>query len=97
VAYAQGDHDGTKPHILVLGKALSGGVLPVSAVLADDDVMMCIKPGEHGSTFGKAKMKSCVHMPGIICCCANPYRLLQRAMLTLITILHRVDFIDVCL
>jgi len=46
------DHDGTKPHILVLGKALSGGVLPVSAVLADDDVMMCIKPGEHGSTFG---------------------------------------------
>ena len=46
------DHDDTKPHILVLGKALSGGVLPVSAVLADDDVMMCIKPGEHGSTFG---------------------------------------------
>merc|ERR1712127_473858 len=46
------DHDGTKPHILVLGKALSGGVLPVSAVLANDDVMMCIKPGEHGSTFG---------------------------------------------
>lgn len=46
------DHDGTKPDILVLGKALSGGVLPVSAVLADDDVMMCIKPGEHGSTFG---------------------------------------------
>jgi len=46
------DHDGTKPDILVLGKALSGGVLPVSAVLADDEVMMCIKPGEHGSTFG---------------------------------------------
>ena len=47
-----GDHDNCKPHILVLGKALSGGVLPVSAVLADDDVMLCIKPGEHGSTFG---------------------------------------------
>merc|ERR1712110_822415 len=46
------DHDGCKPDILVLGKALSGGVLPVSAVLADDDVMLCIKPGEHGSTFG---------------------------------------------
>lgn len=46
------DHDNCKPHILVLGKALSGGVLPVSAVLADDDVMLCIKPGEHGSTFG---------------------------------------------
>jgi len=42
----------TKPDILVLGKALSGGVFPVSAVLADDEIMMCIKPGEHGSTFG---------------------------------------------
>lgn len=41
-----------KPDILVLGKALSGGVFPVSAVLADDDIMLCIKPGEHGSTFG---------------------------------------------
>jgi ornithine--oxo-acid transaminase len=41
-----------KPDILVLGKALSGGVLPVSAILADDDIMLCIKPGEHGSTFG---------------------------------------------
>ena len=41
-----------KPDILILGKALSGGVFPVSAVLADDDIMMCIKPGEHGSTFG---------------------------------------------
>lgn len=41
-----------KPDILILGKALSGGVLPVSAVLADDEIMLCIKPGEHGSTFG---------------------------------------------
>ena len=41
-----------KPDILILGKALSGGVFPVSAVLADDHIMMCIKPGEHGSTFG---------------------------------------------
>jgi ornithine--oxo-acid transaminase len=41
-----------KADILILGKALSGGVLPVSAVLANDNIMMCIKPGEHGSTFG---------------------------------------------
>ncbi len=46
------DHEGVKPDILILGKAISGGVFPVSAVLADDQVMMCIKPGEHGSTFG---------------------------------------------
>jgi ornithine--oxo-acid transaminase len=41
-----------KPDILILGKAVSGGVFPVSAVLADDDIMLCIQPGEHGSTFG---------------------------------------------
>lgn len=46
------DHEGFKPDILILGKALSGGVFPVSAVLANDDIMLCIKPGEHGSTFG---------------------------------------------
>jgi ornithine--oxo-acid transaminase len=46
------DHENVHPDILILGKALSGGVLPVSAVLADDDIMLCIKPGEHGSTFG---------------------------------------------
>jgi ornithine--oxo-acid transaminase len=46
------DHEDVRPDILILGKALSGGVLPVSAVLADDDVMMNIKPGEHGSTYG---------------------------------------------
>ena len=46
------DFEDARPDILILGKALSGGVLPVSAVLADDEVMMCIKPGEHGSTFG---------------------------------------------
>ena len=46
------DYEDARPDILVLGKALSGGVFPVSAVLADDDVMMCLKPGEHGSTFG---------------------------------------------
>lgn len=46
------DHEDLKPDMLILGKAVSGGVYPVSAVLADDEVMMCIKPGEHGSTFG---------------------------------------------
>ena len=46
------DHEGVKPDILILGKAISGGVFPVSAVLADDDVMLVIKPGEHGSTYG---------------------------------------------
>ncbi|MDN5350037.1 MAG: ornithine--oxo-acid transaminase [Bacteroidales bacterium] len=46
------DHEGVRPDILILGKALSGGVYPVSAVLADDEIMLTIKPGEHGSTFG---------------------------------------------
>ncbi|MDQ3193103.1 MAG: ornithine--oxo-acid transaminase, partial [Bacteroidota bacterium] len=46
------DHENLKPDILILGKALSGGVLPVSAVLADDEIMLCIRPGDHGSTFG---------------------------------------------
>jgi ornithine--oxo-acid transaminase len=46
------DHENVRPDILILGKALSGGVYPVSAVLADDHIMLCIKPGEHGSTFG---------------------------------------------
>jgi ornithine--oxo-acid transaminase len=46
------DHEGVRPDILILGKALSGGVMPVSAVLADDEIMLTIKPGEHGSTFG---------------------------------------------
>ena len=46
------DYEDARPDLLVLGKALSGGVFPVSAVLADNEVMMCLKPGEHGSTFG---------------------------------------------
>ena len=46
------DHEGVRPDILILGKALSGGAMPISAVLADNDIMMTIKPGEHGSTFG---------------------------------------------
>jgi ornithine--oxo-acid transaminase len=46
------DYEGFKPDILILGKALSGGVLPVSAVLARDEIMLTIKPGEHGSTYG---------------------------------------------
>jgi ornithine--oxo-acid transaminase len=46
------DYEGVRPDMVILGKALSGGVYPVSAVLADDSIMLCIKPGQHGSTFG---------------------------------------------
>jgi ornithine--oxo-acid transaminase len=46
------DYENVRPDILILGKALSGGVMPVSAVLADDEIMLTIKPGEHGSTYG---------------------------------------------
>ncbi len=46
------DHENVRPDVLILGKALSGGVLPVSAVLADDEIMLTINPGEHGSTYG---------------------------------------------
>jgi ornithine--oxo-acid transaminase len=46
------DHEGVKPDVLILGKALSGGMYPVSGVFANDDIMMCIKPGQHGSTYG---------------------------------------------
>ena len=46
------DHEGVRPDVLILGKALSGGMYPVSAVFANDDIMLCIKPGEHGSTYG---------------------------------------------
>lgn len=46
------DHEAVRPDVLILGKAVSGGVYPVSCVLADDDIMLCIKPGEHGSTYG---------------------------------------------
>ena len=46
------DHENVRPDILILGKALSGGTVPVSAVLADDNIMLNIKPGEHGSTYG---------------------------------------------
>ncbi|GBD87457.1 ornithine aminotransferase [bacterium BMS3Abin03] len=46
------EHDDVRPDVLILGKALSGGVMPISAVLADDEIMLSIKPGQHGSTFG---------------------------------------------
>jgi len=54
------EHENVRPDILVLGKALSGGVYPVSAVLADDVVMLCIQWGEHGSTYGGNPMASAV-------------------------------------
>ncbi|CAI5533861.1 unnamed protein product [Closterium sp. Naga37s-1] len=59
------DHEGVRPDVLILGKALGGGVVPVSAVLADDDVMGCIRPGEHGSTFGGNPLASAVAMAAL--------------------------------
>ncbi|KAI3818434.1 hypothetical protein L1987_12241 [Smallanthus sonchifolius] len=54
------DWEGVRPDVVILGKALGGGVMPVSAVLADKDVMLCIQPGEHGSTFGGNPLASAV-------------------------------------
>jgi ornithine--oxo-acid transaminase len=59
------DHEGVRPDILILGKALSGGVLPVSAVLADDAIMMNIHPGEHGSTYGGNPLACAVAMEAL--------------------------------
>lgn len=60
------DHFDLRPDILVLGKALSGGVFPVSAVLANDEIMLCIKPGEHGSTFGGNPLACAVAMEALL-------------------------------
>jgi ornithine--oxo-acid transaminase len=54
------DHEMVKPDVLLLGKALSGGTFPISAVLASDEIMLTIKPGEHGSTFGGSPLASAV-------------------------------------
>jgi ornithine--oxo-acid transaminase len=59
------DHEGVRPDILILGKALSGGTLPISAVLSDDIVMMQIKPGEHGSTYGGNPLACAVAMKSL--------------------------------
>jgi len=59
------DHENVRPDILILGKALSGGVLPVSAVLADDEIMLTIKPGEHGSTYGGNPLACAVAMTAL--------------------------------
>jgi ornithine--oxo-acid transaminase len=59
------DHEGVRPDLLILGKALSGGVLPVSVVLADDDIMLVIQPGEHGSTFGGNPLAAAVCMEAL--------------------------------
>lgn len=59
------DHEQVRPDILILGKALSGGVLPVSAVLADDPIMLNIKPGEHGSTYGGNPLACAVAMTAL--------------------------------
>ena len=59
------DHENVRPDLLILGKALSGGVLPISLVLADDAIMLVIKPGEHGSTFGGNPLASAVVMEAL--------------------------------
>lgn len=59
------DHENVRPDILILGKALSGGLLPVSAVLADDPIMLNIKPGEHGSTYGGNPLACAVAMEAL--------------------------------
>ncbi|HZB14864.1 MAG TPA: aminotransferase class III-fold pyridoxal phosphate-dependent enzyme, partial [Chryseolinea sp.] len=59
------DHEGVRPDVLILGKALSGGILPVSLVLADDKIMLVIKPGEHGSTFGGNPLAAAVCMEAL--------------------------------
>ena len=59
------DHENVRPDILILGKALSGGTLPISAVLADDIIMLQIKPGEHGSTYGGNPLACAVAMKSL--------------------------------
>jgi ornithine--oxo-acid transaminase len=59
------DHEDVRPDLLILGKALSGGVFPVSCVLADDDIMLLMKPGEHGSTFGGNPIAAAVCMASL--------------------------------
>lgn len=59
------DYEGVRPDVVILGKALSGGVYPVSAVLASRDVMLCIQPGEHGSTYGGNPLASAVAMAAL--------------------------------
>lgn len=59
------DHEHVRPDILILGKALSGGTLPISAILADDTIMMQIKPGEHGSTYGGNPLACAVAMKAL--------------------------------
>jgi ornithine--oxo-acid transaminase len=62
------DHDAVHPDILILGKALSGGLYPVSAVLTNDEVMLTIKPGQHGSTYGGNPIAAKVAMAALQVC-----------------------------
>ncbi|MDR2450155.1 MAG: ornithine--oxo-acid transaminase [Prevotellaceae bacterium] len=72
------DHEGVRPDMVLLGKALSGGLLPISAVLADDDVMLTLKPGEHGSTFGGFPLACKVAMAALEV--VNEENLAERAL-----------------
>jgi ornithine--oxo-acid transaminase len=75
--------ENVRPDLLVLGKALSGGMYPVSAVLADDEVMLCVRPGQHGSTFGGNPLAARVALAALEVIvderlCANAARMGQR-------------------
>ncbi|WP_270545138.1 ornithine--oxo-acid transaminase [Butyricimonas paravirosa] len=59
------DHEGVRPDVLILGKAISGGLMPVSCVLTDDEIMLTIKPGEHGSTYGGNPIAAKVSMAAL--------------------------------
>ena len=65
------DHEGVKPDVLILGKALSGGVYPVSAVLSSDEVMLTVRPGEHGSTYGGNPLGCSVAIAALEVCCTG--------------------------
>ena len=93
------DWDGVKPDILVLGKALSGGMLPVSAVLCSDEIMLTVKPGQHGSTYGGNPLACAVAMEALRILkdenlAARAEELGKRFMGRIAALSEEVDFID---
>lgn len=91
-------HEGVQPHMLILGKALSGGVYPVSCVLANDDVMGLLKPGEHGSTFGGNPLACAVALAALQVVvdedlCANAERQGEKFRARMRAVQTRCDFV----
>ena len=94
------DYEDVRPDVLILGKALSGGVMPVSAVLADDEVMLTLKPGEHGSTFGGNPLACAVTMAALDVIeeehlAENAFRMGQLFRARMKALQERTDCIDV--